>query len=81
MNEIQHGKSGKLSSLNGDLWGDGSLPVENVSFAPVTYHSTSSGPAQVVGAVVVLDSTFTFTQSGAQLSLIYFCAFLLAMFS
>jgi len=54
--------------------------VENVSFAPVTYHSTSSGPAQVVGAVVVLDSTFTFTQSGAQLSLIYFCAFLLAMF-
>lgn len=79
MNEIQHGKSGKLSSLNGDLWGDGSLPVENVSFAPVTYHSTSSGPAQVVGAVVVLDSTFTFTQSGAQLNLIYFCAFLLAM--
>ena len=80
MNDIQHGKSGKLSSLNGDLWGDGSLPVENVSFAPVTYHSTSNGPAQVVGAVVVLDSTFTFTQSGAQLSLIYFCAFLLAMF-
>ena len=30
--------------------------------------------------MVVLDSTFTFTQSGAQLSLIYFCAFLLAMF-
>ena len=54
--------------------------MENVSFAPVTYHSTSNGPAQVVGAVVVLDSTFTFTQSGAQLSLIYFCAFLLAMF-
>lgn len=80
MNDIQHGKSGKLSSLNGDLWGDGSLPVENVSFAPVTYHSTSNGPAQVVGAVVVLDSTFTLTQSGAQLSLIYFCAFLLAMF-
>lgn len=79
MNEVQNGKSGRLSSLDGNQWGDGSLPVENVSYAPIVYHPTSSGPAQVVGAVVVLDSTFTFTQSGAQLSLIYACAFLLAL--
>ena len=82
MNDIQHGKNGQFSSWLGSSWGDGSLPVETVSYAPVTYQTYAGGPVDVVGGVAVLDSTFTTTRKGTILTLIYaavFAATLLAV--
>ncbi len=79
MNDIQHGKNGQFSSWLGSSWGDGSLPVETVSYAPVTYQTYAGGPVDVVGGVAVLDSTFTTTRTGTILTLIYAGAFAAAI--
>jgi DNA-binding NtrC family response regulator len=61
------------------LWGDGQLRLDGVSYVPVTVPAENEGGKSVIGGVAVLDANFTFSHTGAQVTFIYACCFLLAM--
>ena len=71
MNEIQQAHTGQLRGNDQEGWSDGSIPVETVSYAPVTYQDMTKDTTVVIGCIAVLDASFIISQTGAWLSGIY----------
>ena len=57
MNHIQKNEAGQFQTSR-IPWNKDGIPVETVSYAPVTYMSGAEGRRDIVGGIVVLDTSF-----------------------
>ena len=78
MNHIQKGDAGQFQTSSALQWNREGIPVETVSYAPVTYASGAEGRRDVVGDMVVLDTSFAIAAQRSILHTRYIVACVIA---
>ena len=75
--DVQAGQANQLPMTESStVWSNGQMRVERVSYVPISFTPGSGGAPIVLGGLAVLDTSFTTTRAGMQVTGIYAVSFL-----